>query len=222
LTAREVDRNVPQGSDRRTIKSIYKGNPMSNGIISTLLGTGILLANVILGTADAQSKKSTTFPPIDPSRVDCTAFRTGNEAQCYRTANEVYQLNLLILSEYEAGDFDSAGQDVLPNTPQMFPDGTVIYGVGSENFPVIANLVGSNDFAFESIDDEFWARVLDKNTVILFGDVVFTVMDNEHGGMVRIIHNAQTEMFRRNPQMPRGWELVYEQIGYITPLLGDR
>jgi hypothetical protein len=107
-------------------------------LIGTLLGAGILVANVILGTADVHAKKPRPpiFPPIDPSRVDCTAFRTGNEEQCYRTANEVYQLNLLILSEYEAGDFASAGQDVLPNTPQMFPDGTVIYGVGPENFPV--------------------------------------------------------------------------------------
>jgi hypothetical protein len=130
--------------------------------------------------------------------------------------------NLLILSEYEAGDFASAGQDVLPNTPTMFPDGTVIYGVGPENFPVIAAFVGSNDFAFVSIDDEFRARVLDKDTVVLFGNIDFTVVDDEHGGTVRIIHDAQTELFRRNPQMPRGWELVYQQIGYITPLRGEQ
>jgi len=197
---------------------------MSNGITRTLLGAGILLANVILGTADIHAKKPQPpiFPPIDPSRVDCTAFRTGNEAQCYKTANEVYQLNLLILSQYEAGDFANAGLDVLPNTPQMFPDGTVIYGVGPENFPVIAAFVGSNDFEFVAIGDEFTARVLDKDTVVLYGRINFTILDHEHGGTVRIIHDAQTEMFRRNPQMPRGWEFVYEQIGYITPLLGDQ
>src|SRR6266511_264990 len=134
---------------------------MSNGIIKTLVGAGILLANIILGTADVHAKKSRPpiFPSIDPSRVDCTAFRKGNEEQCYRTANEVYQLNLLILSEFEAGDFASAEQDALSNTPQLLPDGTVIYGVGPENLPVIAAFVGSNNFAFVSIDDEFQARV---------------------------------------------------------------
>jgi hypothetical protein len=53
-------------------------------------------------------------------------------------------------------------------------------------------------------------------------NIDFTVLDDEHGGTVRIIHDAQTELFRRNPQMPRGWELVYEQIGYITPLRGEQ
>jgi hypothetical protein len=196
---------------------------MSNGIIKMLVGTGILLANVILGTADVHARKPRPpiFPPIDPSRVDCTAFRAGNEEQCYRTANEVYQLNSLILSQLEAGDLATAEQDTLPNTPQMFPDGTVIFGVGPETFPVIAAFVGSNNFDFVSVDEEFRARVLDKDIVVLFGHINFTVIDYEHGSTVRVIHDAQTEMFRRNPQMPRGWELVYEQIGYITPLLGD-
>src|SRR5688572_3814012 len=137
---------------------------MANSIISTLLVAGILLANVTLGTVDVHAEKPQPplFPPLDPSRVDCTAFRMGNEAQCYKTANEVYQLNLLILSQYAANDFANAGLDVLPNAPQMFPDGTVIYGVGPENFPVIADLVGSNDFEFVAIDDEFTVRVLDE------------------------------------------------------------
>ena len=106
---------------------------MSNGIIRTLLVAGILLANVTLGTADIHAEKPPPpfFPPIDPSRVDCTAFRKGNEALCYKTANEVYQLNLLILSQYAANDFANAGLDVLPQTPQLLPDGTVIFGVGS-------------------------------------------------------------------------------------------
>jgi hypothetical protein len=75
---------------------------MASSIIRTLLVAGILLANVTLGTVDVHAEQSQPplFPPIDPSRVDCTAFRTGNEAQCYKTAHEVYQLNLLILSQY--------------------------------------------------------------------------------------------------------------------------
>jgi hypothetical protein len=200
---------------------------MSKGFIRTLLGVSIILANVILATADLQAKEPPPpmFPPIDPSRVDCTAFRGENEEQCYRTANEVYQLNLLVLSEFEAGDFASAEQDVLPNTPQLFPDGTVVYGVGPENLPIYAAFFGSNNFSgvtIVSIDDEFQARVLDKDTVILFGSVIFKVADYTQNGILRTLHNAQTEMYRRNPQMPRGWELVYEQIGYITPLLGNR
>src|SRR4029453_15970627 len=125
-----------------------KGETMSNGIIRTLLVVGVLLANVTLSPVDghAEQPQPPIFPPIDPSRVDCTAFRTGNEEQCYRTANEVYQLNLLIPREFETGDFASAEQDVLPNTPQLFPDGTVVYGVGPENLPIYAAFFGSNDF----------------------------------------------------------------------------
>jgi hypothetical protein len=55
-----------------------------------------------------------------------------------------------------------------------------------------------------------------------FSNVDVTVIDDEHGGTIRIIHNAQTEMIRRNPQMPCGWALVYEQIGDRTPWLGDQ
>lgn len=197
---------------------------MSHSITRTLVGTGLLLAHVIAGPASvyAQPPRPALFPPLDPSRVDCTAFRTVNAAHCYKTANEVYQLNLLILSQYEAGDFAKAGLDVLPNTPQMFPDGTVIYGVGPENSPVIEAFVGSDHFEFVAIDDAFTARVLDKDTVVLYGHISFTILDYEHGGMLRTFYDAQTEMFRRNPQMPRGWELVYEQIGYIQPLFGHR
>ena len=197
---------------------------MLNGTITTLVGAGLLLATILVGPADvhAQQPQSPRFPPIDPSRVDCTAFRTGNEAQCYETAHEVYQLNLLILSQYAANDFANAELDVLPHAPQMFPDGTVIYGVGPENFPVIADLVGSNDFEFMALDDDFTVMVLDEDMVVLYGRIHFTILDHEHGGTLRTLHNVQTEMFRRNPQMPRGWEFVYEQIGYRTPLLGEQ
>jgi hypothetical protein len=196
---------------------------MSNGIIKTLVGAGILLAHIILSTADVHAKKPRPpiFPPIDPSRVDCTAFRAGNEEQCYSTANEVFQLASLILSQFAANDWAAAEQDTLPTTPQLFPDGTVIRGIDPDVLPTIAAWIGSNNFAFVSIADTFMYRPLDQDFVILFGGLNFTLVDYEHGGMVRTIHDAQTEMFRRNPQMPRGWELVYEQIGYITPLLGD-
>ena len=197
---------------------------MSNGFSRTLLGVSIRLANVILATADLQAQEPPPplFPPIDPSRVDCTAFRTGNEAQCYDTANEVFQLASLILSQFAANDWAAAEQDTLPTTPQLFPDGTVIRGIDPDVLPTIAAWIGSNNFAFVSTDDTFMYRPLDKDLVILFGGLNFTIVDYEHDGMVRTIRDAQTEMFRRNPQMPRGWELVYEQIGYITPLLGDQ
>jgi hypothetical protein len=111
---------------------------MSNGFIRTLLGISILLANVILATADLQAQEPPPpmFPPIDPSRVDCTAFRGGNEEQCYEIANEVFQLGSLILSQFEANDWAAAEQDTLPTTPQLFPDGTVLVG-GSRDLPVI-------------------------------------------------------------------------------------
>jgi hypothetical protein len=73
-----------------------------------------------------------------------------------------------------------------------------------------------------AIDDACRARMLDKDMVVLYGDIDYTILDHEHERTLRTLHNTQTEMFRRNPQMPRGWELVYEQIGYMTPLFGDQ
>jgi len=159
---------------------------MSNGFIRTLVGVSILLANVILAPADVHAKKpSPMFPPIDPSRVDCTAFRTGNEEQCYETANEVFQLASLILSQFAANEVAAAEQDTLPTTPQLSPDGTVLRGIDPDVLPTIAAWIGSNNFAFVSTDDTFMYRPLDKDLVILFGGLSFTIVDYEHGGQVR-------------------------------------
>lgn len=81
---------------------------------------------------------------------------------------------------------------------------------------------GSQDFTFSSVSaDTFRYRPLDHNTVIAYGSVHFTIEDHKHGA-VRTITRVQTEVFRRNSKMPRGWEQVYEQLGYSTPWLGDQ
>src|SRR5690242_11134697 len=48
------------------------------------------------------------------------------------------------------------------------------------------------------------------------------VMDDEHGGTMRMIHTAPTAMIRRHPQMPCDWALVYEQGRNRTPWLGEQ
>jgi hypothetical protein len=56
---------------------------------------------------------------------------------------------------------------------------------------------------------------------VAFGMLNFTIEDHQHQE-TRILSNVQTELFRRNHQMPRGWEQVYEQHAYTQPLLGDQ
>ncbi len=68
-------------------------------------------------------------------------------ALCYTTANDLYQLNELILDQFEADDVTTAIQETLPTTPQVFPDGTVVYGVEGA-LTMIAAWAGSNDFTF--------------------------------------------------------------------------
>ena len=156
-----------------------------------------------------QETAAAPFPPIDPTRVDCTAFRTGNAAQCYQTAHEVFQLASLILSQFAANDF-AAAERILPNTPQMFPDGTVIRGIDPDVLPTIAAWAAAT-ISPSSRSTIPSRRPLDKDLVILFGGLLSPSWTTSMGGGSHH-HDAQTEMFRRNPQMPRGWELVYEQI----------
>lgn len=117
------------------------------------------LATIGLGIAIA-GLTPTAYPPIDPGRVECAAFRPTNYALCYQTANELHQLFALVLDQLETGDTATALQETLPTTPQMFPDGTVVYGhAGFES--IAARWVGSTDFTFGPVEASFRYRPLD-------------------------------------------------------------
>ena len=196
---------------------------MAQGNIRALMGVGTLLGSIVLGAAVVQAPAQvtlSTFPPLDPDRVECTAFRPASYKLCYKTANEFYQLTELIFAQFEANDFTNAEQETLPTTPIVLPDGTVVHGL--EEFGMIAAaFVGSNNFTFGPISNTFRYRPLDPNTIVAYGIVNFTIEDHEHG-TVRVLSNVQTELFRRNHKMPRGWEQVYEQHAYTQPLLGHQ
>jgi hypothetical protein len=195
---------------------------MVSARLGTLVGIGLPVASIIGGAAviRAGGSSSPSYPPIDPSRVECTAFRPVNDELCYKTANDLYQLNELILDQLEADDVVNAIQETLPTTPQVFPDGTVVYGVEGA-LTIVAAWAGSNDFTFGPISNTLRYRPLNPTTVVAYGIIEFTIEDHEHG-TTRVMSSVQTELFRRNPQMPRGWEQVYEQLAYTQPLLGDR
>jgi hypothetical protein len=195
---------------------------MVNARLRTLVGIGILGASIIGGAAVIRAGGSSPhrYPPIDPSRVECTAFRPVNDALCYQTANDLYQLFELIFDQLEADDLANAGQETLPTTPIVLPDGTVVHGL-EEFGAVAAALIGSSDFTFGPISNTFRYRPLNPTTVVAYGIVEFTIEDHEQGRSY-ILSNVQTELFRRNPRMPRGWEQVYEQLAYTQPLHGDR
>ncbi len=122
---------------------------MANAMLRMLVGVGTLVGSIILGAAVVRADGSSphNYPPIDPARVECTAFRPAHDALCYTTANDLYQLNELILDQFEADDVTTAIQETLPTTPQVFPDGTVVYGVEGA-LTMIAAWAGSNDFTF--------------------------------------------------------------------------
>jgi hypothetical protein len=197
---------------------------MVHGNIRALIGVGTLLGSIVLGAAAVQAPArvaSSTFPPLDPARVECTAFRPASDALCYKTANDLHQLIELVLAQFSANDVANAILEALPTTAQMFPDGTVVYGPAGFA-SIAADWAGSHDFSFISVTaPAFRYRPLDTKTVVAFGIVYFTIQDNEHG-TIRTFESAQTELLRRNSAMPRGWEQIYEQLGYVQPLLGQR
>lgn len=201
---------------------------MVRGIIRTLASIGVFAGTITLGITDVRAKHHPppppSFPPIDPSLVECSAFRPAkhphSQQDCYNTANDLHQLIELFLAQLSANNVAEATQETLPTTPQMFPDGTVVYGLAGFA-SIAADWAGSADFSFISVTaDEFRYRPLDTETVVAFGIVNFTIQDNEHG-TIRSFASAQTELLRRNSQMPRGWEQIYEQLAYVQPLLGD-
>jgi hypothetical protein len=197
---------------------------MAKGTMRALMGVGTLLVSIVLGAAAVQAPARvtpSTFPPLDPAQVECTAFRPASYELCYKTANDLHQLIELVLAQLSANDVADAILEALPTTPQMFPDGTVVYGPAG--FAAIAaDWAGSNDFSFISVTaPEFRYRPLDTKTVVAFGIVYFTIQDNEHG-TIRTFASAQTELLRRNSDMPRGWEQIYQQLAYVQPLLGQR
>ena len=191
---------------------------MTKGNIRILVSVGTLLGSIVLSAAVDRADVSNYVPPVDPARVECTAFRPASSRLCYKTANDLHQLFALILDQFEANDLANAEQETLPTTPQVFPDGTVVYGV--EGFGTIAAAwAGSHDFTFGSISDTFRYRPLDPNTVVAYGIINFTIEDHEHGE-IRVMSSVQTELFRRNHRLPQGWEQVYEQLAYTQPLIG--
>jgi hypothetical protein len=196
---------------------------MAKGTLKALMRVGTLLGSIVLGAAVVQAPAQvtpSTFPPLDPAQVECTAFQPASYKLCYTTANDLHQLFELIVDQLEADDLANAEQETLPTTPIVLPDGTVVHGL--EEFGAIAaDFVGSNDFTFGPISFTFRYRPLDPNTVVAFGIIDFTIEDHEHG-TIRVLSIVQTQLFRRNQQMPRGWEQVYEQHAYRQSLLGQQ
>lgn len=107
---------------------------MTRSIFRTLASFGVLAWSITLSVTDVRAKQSPppSFPPIDPSLVDCTAFQPAKHPHstqdCYDTAQDLHQLIELVLAQLSANDVANAILETLPTTPQMFPDGTVVYG----------------------------------------------------------------------------------------------
>lgn len=196
---------------------------MAEATIRSLVGLGALAGIVLLGAADVQAHHHNppqNYPPVDPAFVHCEGFMGGNANKCYDTANEVYQINAALTEGLSNNDFTVALQISTEHTPQMFPNGSVSFGLSAENFALLTRWAGTHHFSFISVVDSFEYKPVDKNNVVLFGPITFTINDLEHG-TTRIIHSLNTEVFRRDNHAPLGWVHVYEQLAYVQTLIGD-
>ena len=125
---------------------------MTKARLCTLISLSTLVGSLMGSSTDGSTRPrpGPTIPPLDPARVECTAFRPASAALCYQTANELYQLFELILAQIAANEVEQAIQETLPTTPQLFPDGTVVYGV--DGFASIAAAwVGADAFTFLAV-----------------------------------------------------------------------
>jgi hypothetical protein len=187
---------------------------MVHAMISTLVGVGTLVGSLLLDAAVLQAASSLppTYPPVDLALVEGTPFRPAHDQLCYKTANAVHQLCALILDPCAVGDITNAIQETLPTTRQVFPNGTVVYGV--EGVGSIASCwAASINCIFGPTSATFQYQPLNFTTVMAYGLITFTLEDYEHG-TTRVTESVQTELFRQHLQMLRGWAQVYEQLAY--------
>lgn len=184
------------------------------GIMATAFAASVPGGLAYSGTAEA------FHLAVDPADVDCSSFVPRSQVQCLRTADEMYRLLELIFSQVSDGNLAEAFQETTPRSAMLYPDGSLAYGIEGFNSKAAA-LIGSSDYAFVGARGDYRFKPLDNQTVLLLGIAEFVYEDYELGGELREISFVQTNVFRRNRRLPRGWEQVAEQIAYPAPLRGD-
>ena len=194
---------------------------MTSARLSMLLGLGSVVGSLLGGTLSvhAGGVAHHPYPPLDPAQVECTAFRPANDHLCYQTANDLHQLFELVVEQIEQDEVATAIQETVPVTPLVFPNGTVVYGFAGFA-SIVARWADAQVLTFGPVAYTFRYRPLNRTTVVAYGRIQFTIEDHDHQ-TTRVIDSVQTELFRRNPRMPRGWEQIYAQLAYTQPLLGD-
>src|SRR5262249_34070612 len=147
-----------------------------------VIGMRTLLGSLVFGAAVVQAPAQvtpSTFPPLDPAQVECTAFRPASSQLCYKTAHDLHQLFELVVEQIEADDVPTAIQETLPTTPLLFPEGTVVYGF--EGFASIAaRWAAASALTFGPVSYTFRYRPLNRTTVVAYGIITFTIEDHEH------------------------------------------
>ena len=190
------------------------------GVVTTALATTLPGGLAYSDTDHHDDGDRHAHLAVDPATVDCSSFESGNERQCLKVADEMYRLLQLIFAQAAAGDVLTAFQETTSSSLMLYPDATIAYGLGG--FATYgAAIFGSHDYEFIGASATYRFKPLDHKTVIFVGVADFTIHDFEHGDVDRVVSFVQTEIFRRNPSLPRGWEQISEQLAYPSPLLGD-
>ncbi len=185
-------------------------------VIGSIAAAGALVLGCLVYAGDARARGQ---PQIDPAIVDCSTFVSNSQSLCLDMADEMFQLVQLIFEQFVAGD-PRALTETVPTTMTVFPDGSVEYGLEGLAKRSAA-LFGSNNLSFIEIMPTLRYKPLDERTIVFAGTVAFTLQDHESADEIRTVTFAQTQLFRRNPHLPRGWEQLEEQLSYVSPLIGD-
>lgn len=190
------------------------------GIVATAIAAAIPGGLAYSDTSDNHDGDRHLHLQVDPATVDCTTFASGNQRQCLKMADDMYRLLQLIFAQAAAGNLAEAFQETTSRSLMLYPDGSMAYGL--DGFAATsAALFGSNDYEFLGASATYRFKPLDHKTIIFVGQADFTIHDYENGDVDRTVSFIQTEVFRRNPELPRGWEQIVEQLAYPSPLLGD-
>lgn len=188
-----------------------------------------------ISTVRPQIPTSPTYPlQLEPQRIICDgSFEQlkGNALNCDQVVREFYkEIQFQILTLTNPDTITSGLAALNEQTTFVYPTGLVTEGL----LALLANapsLFGANSVT-AAIENKFFYKGLDSDTVLFIGDPMFTML-NVVTNETRPVESVQVSVYRRN-KTPLGncrsatningevcWTEVAEQWVYGQPMLGD-
>jgi hypothetical protein len=173
---------------------------IANATIRTIVGVGTLVGSLIVGAAVVRAGRSSphTYPPVDPARVECTAFRPTDDQLCYKTANEWFVLGISVLiialgssgllagprekataksktctESNVAGSYGLSGSGIIVSNPFGLPEGPVAT-VGVITFDEQGHWASHRS---TNVNGQFVSSVSQAGLYTVYPDCTFTFVD---------------------------------------------